>query len=72
MRQAPPIIRLNDEEVKTLAEWSRRGKQENRLVERARIILLAHQGKTNQQIARPARLGCRNGDSASGESGWLV
>ena len=51
MRQAPAIIRLNDEEVKTLAEWSRRGKQENRLVERARIILLAHQGKTNQQIA---------------------
>ena len=51
MRQAPAIIRLNDEELKTLAEWSRRGKQENRLVERARIILLAHEGKTNQQIA---------------------
>ena len=45
------ILRLNNEEVETLAEWSRRGKQENRLVERARIILLAHEGKTNQQIA---------------------
>jgi hypothetical protein len=27
MRQAPAIIRLNDDEVKTLADWSRRGKK---------------------------------------------
>jgi len=51
MRQAPAIIRLNEEEVKILADWSRRGKNEHRLVERSRIILLAHEGKTNQQIA---------------------
>ena len=51
MRQAPAIIRLNDDEVKALADWSRRGKKEHRLVERAWIILLAHEGKTNQQIA---------------------
>lgn len=31
--------------------WSRQGKTENRLVERARIILLAHKGRTNEQIA---------------------
>ena len=34
-----------------LREWSRRGKSEHRLVERARIILLANEGHTNQQIA---------------------
>jgi transposase len=51
MRRQPAIIRLSEEEVKTLTEWTRRGKSEHRLVERARIILLVHQGKTNQQIA---------------------
>jgi transposase len=51
MRQPPAVIRLTDEEVKTLEEWTRRGTQEHRLVERARIILLAHAGQTNQQIA---------------------
>ena len=33
--------RLTDEEAKTLEEWTRRGKKGHRLVERARIILLA-------------------------------
>ena len=51
MRREPAVIRLSEDEVKTLTEWTRRGKNEHRLVERARIILLAHQGKTNQQIA---------------------
>jgi transposase len=51
MRKPAALIRLTDEEVKTLQEWTRRGKNENRLVERARIILLAHAGQTNQQIA---------------------
>ena len=45
------MIRLNEDEVKTLTEWSRRGKSEQRLVERARIIRRSHKGKTNQQIA---------------------
>jgi len=31
----------------------RRGKSEQRLVERAKILLLADEGHTNQQIARP-------------------
>ena len=44
MRQANAVIRLNEDEVKTLSEWSRRGKSEHRLVERAKIILLAHAG----------------------------
>lgn len=51
MRREPAIIRLSEDEVKTLTEWSRRGKSEHRLVERARIILLAHEGRTNRQIA---------------------
>ena len=52
MRRDPAIISLNEDEVKTLTGWTRQGKSEHRLVERAKIILLAHQGKTNQQIAR--------------------
>jgi transposase len=51
MRQPRAGISLTDEEVRTLEEWTRRGKSEHRLVERARIILLANQGRTNQQIA---------------------
>src|SRR5438067_2160381 len=52
MRQATAVIRLSEEEVKILQDWSRRGKSEHRLVERARIILLADEGRTNEQIAR--------------------
>ena len=51
MRRQPAVIRLSEDEIRTLTEWTRRGKNEHRLVERARIILLANQGKTNQQIA---------------------
>ena len=51
MRQPPAIIRLTDDERETLQQWARRGKSEHRVVERAKIILLAHQGRTNQQIA---------------------
>jgi transposase len=52
MRQPTAIIRLSEEEAKTLQDWSRRGKSEHRLVERARIILLAGEGRTNEQIAK--------------------
>lgn len=55
MRKPIAVIRLTDEEVNILQEWTRRGKNENRLVERARIILLAHAGQTNQQIAEALR-----------------
>ena len=50
--QATAVIRLSEEEVKILQDWSRRGKSEHRLVERARIILLAGEGRTNEQIAK--------------------
>lgn len=61
MRRPAVRIRLGEDEVKTLTEWSRRGKGEHRLVERARMILPAQEGRTNQQIAqhlhtRPARV----------------
>ena len=52
MRRPTASIRLSDEEVSTLQEWARRGKSEHRLVERARIILLANEARTNEQIAR--------------------
>lgn len=51
MRQPAAVFRLTDEEAKTLKEWTRKGKTEHRLVERARIVLLANAGRTNQQIA---------------------
>ncbi|MEJ7607932.1 MAG: IS630 family transposase [Bryobacteraceae bacterium] len=51
MRQSAATICLSEDEVQTLQEWTRRGKSEHRIVERAKIILLAHDGRTNQQIA---------------------
>lgn len=55
MRRSTALIQLNEDEVRTLTEWTRRAKGEHRLVERAKIILLAHEGKTNQEIARRLR-----------------
>jgi len=52
MRRPTAVIRLSEEETKTLRDWSRRGRSEHRLVERARIILLAGEGRTNEQIAQ--------------------
>ena len=51
MRRPTAVIHLTNEEVSILEDWTRRGKSEHRLVERARIVLLAHAGQTNQQIA---------------------
>ena len=51
MRQATAVILLSEEEKVTQQDWSRRGKSEHRMVERARIILLAGEGRTNEQIA---------------------
>jgi transposase len=51
MRRPAAKIQLSEEEARTLQEWTRRGKSEQRLVERARIVLLASEGRSNQQIA---------------------
>jgi transposase len=51
MRRRTAVVRLTDEEASQLKEWTRRGKIEHRLVQRARIILLANAGRTNEKIA---------------------
>ena len=55
------VIDLTYEEEQTLRQWARAGTSEHRMVERAKVILLAHQGQSNLEIAkhwktRPARV----------------
>jgi transposase len=52
MATAPARIRLTEAEEATLREWCRKGTSEQRTVERARIILLSHEGKTVESIAK--------------------
>lgn len=61
MSRRAAVVELTKEEEKTLQHWSRAGTSEQRLAERARIVLLASQGKSTQAIAaalgtRPARV----------------
>src|ERR1700722_14944366 len=54
-------ISLTSEEERTLRQWTRAGTGEHRMVERAKVILLVNQGKSNLEIAdqlgtRPARV----------------
>lgn len=49
-------ITLTDEERTTLSHWARGRRTEARLVQRAKIILAAQNGKQNNQIA--SELGC--------------
>ena len=51
VRRNTAVVRLTEDERTTLRDWMRKGKSENRLVERARVILLADEGCTNRQIA---------------------
>ncbi len=44
-------IQLSAEEEFTLRKWTRKGTAEQRMVERARIILLSHEGLTVEKIA---------------------
>jgi len=46
-----PVINLSDAERKTLATWSRGRSTQARRVLRAKIVLLAAEGKTNETIA---------------------
>ena len=57
MGQHAVNIRLTDDERGTLKQWTRRGKSEQRFVERAKIILLADEGRTNLQIADALKTG---------------
>ena len=61
MSRSPAHVHLTAHEEATLREWTRKGTAEQRLVERARIILLSHEGLTVEKIAerlgtRPARV----------------
>src|SRR5580704_6589489 len=54
-------ISLTPEEEQALRQWVRAGTSESRMVERAKVILLANQGRSNLEIAqllrtRPARV----------------
>lgn len=51
MRVAP-VVDLSDEERETLTRWSRGRSTPARLVQRARIVLLAAEQKQNQEIAQ--------------------
>ncbi|HSU55844.1 MAG TPA: IS630 family transposase [Candidatus Dormibacteraeota bacterium] len=61
MPRATAQIDLTEEEEATLRQWSRQGTAEQRMVERAKVILLSHEGQTVEKIAerlgtRPARV----------------
>ncbi len=57
MRSTPVQVRFTAEEGATLRGWTRKGTSEQRLVERAKIILLSQEGVTVENIAR--QLGTR-------------
>jgi transposase len=61
MSRSPAQVHLTEEEAATLREWTRKSTSEQRLVDRARIILLSNEGLTVEKIAerlgtRPARV----------------
>ena len=61
MARLAAVILLTREEHRALKQYVRSGTTEQRLVERARIILLASEGQSTEQIAqalhtRPARV----------------
>src|SRR5215472_14548450 len=61
MARTPAHIELTSEEETTLRHWTRQGTSEQGLVERARVVLLSHEGLTVEKIAerldtRPARV----------------
>jgi hypothetical protein len=66
IRDATPIV-LTADERSTLEGWVRSGAVEHRLVERARVVLLAAAGMASRRVAR--ELGCARGGSASGGCG---
>jgi transposase len=61
MAGTPARIHLTEQEEVVLRDWARKGTAEQRLVDRALIILLSHEGVTVEKIAerlrtRPARV----------------
>src|SRR5580704_4786872 len=61
MARPPARIQLTEEEESILRGWTRKRSGEQRLADRARIVLLSHEGMTVEKIAeqlhtRPARI----------------
>src|ERR1039457_1678329 len=66
MAGTPAQIHLTEQEQAILREWTRKDTAEQRLVDRARMILFSHEGLTVEKIAerlltRPARVPIRFG-----------
>ena len=51
MARPPARIQLSAEEESVLRGWTRKGTGEQRLADRARIVLLSHEGMTVEKIA---------------------
>jgi transposase len=53
-------IRLNEEERQTLNMWARAGTSQQRLVQRAKVILLSEQDRPLSEISQKSGLSCQN------------
>lgn len=60
MARKPKRIKLTQEQRATLQMWSKSGKTEQRMATRARVILLASEGKSISEIASEVRLSPQN------------
>jgi transposase len=54
-RSATAEIRLTEQEVAVLRSWTRKGSGQQRLADRARIVLMSHEGVSVGEIARRLR-----------------
>ena len=61
MRRGTKIqIRLSEEERQTLNMWVRAGTSQQRLAQRAKVILLSEQGRPLSEISQKSGLSCQN------------
>ena len=65
MARPPARIQLSGEEESVLRGWTRKGSAEQRLADRARIILLSHEGMRVEKIAESFAV-------VSHDSSWRV
>ena len=65
MRIAPPVI-INTSQRKILQQWARSRSLPARQVERARVVLLAAEGKTDLDIAASLKISNQKAFSGSG------
>ena len=63
MRVAPPVV-IDSSQKAVLEQWGRSRSLPARQVERARVVLLASEGKTDLEIAAELRIGNHFGQIA--------